>query len=88
MGGTAYFREAIPRLLLFVFLSFGAYDSQPYKVITRPSIYDILFCFMQNALPRGNLFGQCVSAFIYSAFSAMTSGATEVAHLNKHKVAP
>lgn len=36
--------------------------------------------------PRGSLFGQCVSAFIYSAYRPLIA-ATKLAHLNKHKVA-
>lgn len=63
----AYFREAIPRLLLFVLLSFGAYDSQPYKVITQPSVYEIFFCFMQNATATWqSVWSVCECIYLFS----------------------
>lgn len=63
----AYFREAIPRLLLFVLLSFGAYDSQPYKVITQLSVYEIYLRFMQNATATWqSVWSVCECIYLFS----------------------
>lgn len=53
------------------------------KSLHGPQYMTFYIALCRMHWPRGNLFGQCLSAFIYSAFSAITSGATEVAHLNK-----
>lgn len=50
MGGSGLFQRSFSKILLFVLLSFRAYDSQPYKVITRALIYKIYISFMQNMM--------------------------------------
>lgn len=61
---------------LFVLLSFGAYDSQLYEVITRPSMYEMYFCFMQNALATWQLVWSvydCIYLFSFQCYDSWRS---------------
>lgn len=44
------------------------------KSLHGPQCMKCTFALCRMHWPRGSLFGQCMTAFIYSAFSAMTAG--------------